>query len=46
MLCLALKYIENYQSGLSLVALGCLAGQIVVQKFTKFDRQRETVPTR
>ena len=43
---LALEYIENYRSGLSLVALGCSAGQILVQKFTKFDRQWETVPTR
>ena len=42
----ALEQVKNCRSGLSLVALGCSAGQILVQKFTKFDRPRQTVPTR
>ena len=46
MLCLALEYIKNCRSGLSLAPLGCSAGQILVQKSTKFDRPRQTVPTR
>ena len=29
---LALEYVKNYWSGLSLIALGCSAGQILVQK--------------
>ena len=40
------SYVENCRSGLSLVPLGCSAGQILVQKSTKFDRPRQTVPTR
>ena len=35
MLCLTLEYIKSCWSGLSLNALGCSAGQILVQKFTK-----------
>ena len=33
-LCLALEYIKNCSSGTLFVALGCLDGQILVQKFT------------
>ena len=36
-------WFSNCQSGLSLFALGCLGGQILVQKFTKFDRVCYTV---
>ena len=35
---LALEYIENCQSGVSFVAFCCFDGQILIQKFTKFDR--------
>ena len=36
-LCLALEYIKNCRAGVLFVALGCLDGQILVQKFTKFN---------
>ena len=39
----ALEYVKNCPSGVSFVALSCSAGQILAQKITKFDRQRETV---
>ena len=35
---LALEYVENCRSKLSFVAFSCLDGQILVQKFPKFDR--------
>ena len=38
---LALKWVKNCQSGLLLVALGCSAGQILVQEFAKFDHPRQ-----
>ena len=31
-------YVKNCQSGVSFVALGCLDGQVLVPKFTKFDQ--------
>ena len=34
---LALEYVQ-FRSGVSFAALGCSGGQILVQKFTKFDR--------
>ena len=37
MLCLALEYFENCQSRVSFVTFICLDGQILVQKFSKFD---------
>ena len=43
---LALEYVKNCPPGVSFIAFGCSAGQILVQKITKFDRPRETVPTR
>ena len=36
-LCLAVEYVKNCQSGVLFVTLGCLDGQILVQKFTKFN---------
>ena len=38
MLCLALEYIKNCQSRVSFVGFSYLDGQILIQKFTKFDR--------
>ena len=35
---LALEYVENCRSRVSFVAFSCLHGQILVQKFPKFDR--------
>ena len=43
--CLALEYIKTVDLDYC-SSLGCSAGQILIQKFTKFDQQRETVPTR
>ena len=37
-LCLALEYIKNCSSGPLFVALGCLDGQILVQRFTVWPR--------
>ena len=37
----ALEQVKHCRSGLSLLALGCSAGQILVQKFTKFDRPQQ-----
>ena len=37
-LCLALEYVKNCQSRVSFIAFSCLDGQILVQKFPKFDR--------
>ena len=36
-LCLGLEYVKNCQSGVLFLALGCLDGQILVRKFTKFN---------
>ena len=35
---LPLEYVKICRSGVSFVAFGCLDGQILVRKFTKFDR--------
>ena len=35
---LALEYVENCRSRVPFVAFSCLHGQILVQKFPKFDR--------
>ena len=37
----ALEQVKKCPSGLSLISLGLSAAQILVQKFTKFDRPRE-----
>ena len=44
-LCLAVEYVKNCQSGVLFVTLGCLDGQILVQKFTKFNHVCITVRT-
>ena len=36
-LCLAVEYVKNCRSVVLVVALGYLDGQILVQKFTKFN---------
>ena len=43
---LALEYIENCWSGVLSVAFSCLEGQILVQKFTKFDNACITTRTK
>ena len=43
---LAVEYVKNCQSGVLFVALSCLDGQILVQKFTKFNHVCITVHTR
>ena len=35
---LALEYVENCRSRVSFITFSCLDGQILVQKFPKFDR--------
>ena len=42
--CLVLEYVK-LSIWLSLITLGWSAGQILVQKFTKFEHPHETVPT-
>ena len=36
---LALEHVKNCRSGLSLVALDCSAGQILIRKFSAHERQ-------